>query len=84
MKWKLIQKEHFSSHLKMEDLTDADYAPAKRVCKNFEIKSLGEYYDLHVQSNALSLADVLENFMNMCFEIYELYPAKFLSASGLA
>ena len=84
MKWKLIQKEHFSSHLKMEDLTDADYAPAKRVCKNFEIKSLGEYYDLHVQSNALSLADVLENFMKMCFEIYELYPAKFLSASGLA
>ena len=68
----------------MEDITDADYAPAKRVCKNFEIKSLGEYYDLHVQSNALSLADVFENFRNMCFEIYELYPAKFLSASGLA
>ena len=84
MKWKLKQQEHFSSHLKMEDITDADYAPAKRVCKNFEIKSLGEYYDLHVQSNALSLADVLENFRNMCFEIYELYHAKFLSASGLA
>ena len=67
----------------MEDITNADYAPAKRVCKIFEIKSLGEYYDLHVQSNALLLADVLENFRNMCFKIYELYPAKFISASGL-
>ena len=84
MKWKLIQKEHFSSHLKMEDIKDADYAPAKRVFKNFEKKCLGEYYDLHVQSNALLLADILESFRNMCFEIYELYPAKFLSASGLA
>ena len=53
----------------MEDIKDADYAPAKRVFKNFEKKCLGEYYDLHVQSNALLLADVLENFRNMCFEI---------------
>ena len=30
------------------------------------------------------LADVLENFRNMCIEIYELDPAKFLSASELA
>ena len=30
------------------------------------------------------LADVFENFRNMCFSIYELDPAKFLSAPGLA
>ena len=30
------------------------------------------------------LADVLENFRNMCIEIYELDPAHFLSAPGLA
>ena len=30
------------------------------------------------------LADVFENFRNMCLEIYELDPAKFLSASGSA
>ena len=32
----------------MEDITDADYAHAKRVCKNLEIKHLGEYRDLYV------------------------------------
>ena len=37
-----------------------------------------------MQSNILLLADVFENFRNMCFQIYELYAAKFLSASGLA
>ena len=56
----------------------------KRVCKDFEIKNLGEYHDLYVQSNTLLLADVFENFQNMCYEIYELDPAKFLSAPGLA
>ena len=28
------------------------------------------------------LADVFENFKNMCIKIYELYPEKFLSVPG--
>ena len=60
----LPEKEDFYSHLNMEDITDADYAQAKRVCKDFEIKNLGEYHDLYVQSNTLLLADVFENFKN--------------------
>ena len=36
------------------------------------------------QSNTLLLADVFENFQNMCLDIYELDPANFLSAPGLA
>ena len=55
----LTEKEDFYSHLNMEDITDADYPHAKRVCKDFEIKNLGEYHDLHVQSHTLFLADVL-------------------------
>ena len=77
------EKEDFYSHSNMEDITDADYAHAKRVCKDFKIKNLGEYYDLYVQSDTFLLAHVFENFRNMCLEIYELDPAKFLSAPGL-
>ena len=61
----------------MEDITDADYAHAKRVCKDFEIKHLGEYHDLYVQSDTLLLADVFENFRNICLRIYKLDPAIF-------
>ena len=80
----MMEKKDFYRHLSMEYITDADYAHAKRVCKDFEIKNLGEYHDLYVQSNTLLLADVFENFRNMCLKIYELDPAKFLSAPGLA
>ena len=80
----LPEKEDFYSHLNMEDVTDVDYAHAKRVSKDFVKKNLGEPYDLYIQSDTLLLADVFENFRNMCFEIYELDPAKFLSAPGLA
>ena len=66
----LPEKEDFYSHLNMEDITDADYAHAKRVCKDFEIKNLGEYHDLYVQSDTLLLADVFENFRNMFIKIY--------------
>ena len=79
----LPEKEDFYSHLNMEDITGADYAHAKSVCKDFEIISLGEYHDLYVQINTLLLADVFENSKNMCIKIYELDPAKFLSAPGL-
>ena len=68
----------------MEDITDADYTHRKRVCKGFEMKNLGEYHDLYVQSDILLLADVFENFRNMCLEMYELDPTRFLTATGLA
>ena len=68
----------------MKDITDADYVHAKTVCKDFGIKNLGKYHVFHVQSHTLMLADVFENFRNMCLEIYDLNPAKFISAPGLA
>ena len=44
----------------LEGLTDAGYAHAKRVCKDFEMRNLREYHDLYVQSDILLLADVSE------------------------
>ena len=67
----------------MEEITDADYEHGKRVSKDFEIKNLGEYYDLYAQNDVLLSTDVFENFRNMCLEIYKLDPAKCFSARGL-
>ena len=41
---------------------------------------MGEYHD--VQGNTLLLAEVFKNFWNMCLKIYELDPAKCISAPG--
>ena len=43
----------------MEDISDADYVQAKRVCKDFEIKNLVKYHDFYVHSYTLLLADVI-------------------------
>ena len=68
----------------LEDITDKDYTHAQKVFKELKLKSLGNYHDLYVQSETLLLADVFQNFGNKCIEIYELDPAHFLSAPGLA
>ena len=39
---------------------------------------------MYVQSNTLLLPDVFQNFRNICLKIYELDPAKSISAPGLA
>ena len=40
----LPEKEEFYSNVNMEDITDADYMHAERVCKD-----VGEYHDLYLK-----------------------------------
>ena len=80
----LPDKESFYSELNKEGITDEDYAHAQKVWDAFNIKSLGEHHDLYVQFDTPLLADVFETFRDKCLEIYELDPAHFLSAPGLA
>ena len=80
----LPNKESFYSNLNMENIDDTDYRHGNNMFKRFKLKNLGEYHDLYVQSDTLLLADVFENFRNMCLKVYELDPAHFLSLPGLA
>ena len=68
----------------MENISDKDYAHSQKVWDVFKTKNLGEYHDLYVQIDTLLLADIYENFRNMCLNIYELDPVYFVSAPGLA
>ena len=52
----------------MEEITNSDYNRAKRVCKNFEVKNLGEYYDLYLKSTILLLGNVFET-LEKCVQL---------------
>ena len=79
-----LVEDHYYSKLNQKGITKEDLKHVKKVCDTFKIKDLGEYHDLYVQSDTLLLADVFENFRDKCIENYELDPAHFLSAPGLA
>ena len=69
-----------------KDLIDyeIDYRHGNNVFKSFKLENLGDYHDLYVKSDTLLLADVFENFRDMCIKEYELDPAHFVSLPGLA
>ena len=83
-KWIYQIKKLATVNLYLEDIADKDYIHGKKVFEELKLKNLGDYRNLHVQIDTLLLADVFENFRNKCIEIYELDPAHFLSAPGLA
>ena len=80
----LPSKKYFYSNLNMEDISDIDYRHANNVFKGFKLENLGDYHDLYVKSDTLLLADVFNNFRDMCIKEYEFDPTHFLSLPGLA
>ena len=80
----LPPKEAFKSSLTNENILETDYHHAQQVWQSFKIQTLGEYSDLYVLSDTLALADVFENFRNLCLNAYGLDAAHFYTAPGLA
>ena len=78
----LPDEKAFYRKLNLQDITDKDYEHAQNVFKELKLKNVSNYHDLYVQSNALLLADVFENFrnksvlkyMNLIQLIFSLHP----------
>ena len=81
---KLPDKENLYSKLNDEHITDEEYAHAQTVWETFECKTLGDYHDLYVKTDVALLADVFENFRNLCQEQYGLDPAHYYTSPGLS
>ena len=80
----LPPKEIFYSKLNDEGISDEDYEHARQVWKAFGMKNLKDYHNLYNQVDVFLLADVFENFRNICCEHYKLDPAHYYTAPGLA
>ena len=81
---KLPPKEVFYSRLTGEGISNEDYERAKKVWEVFDMKTLQDYHDLYNKTDVLLLADVFENFRNICLDNYKLDPAHYFTAPGLA
>ena len=81
---KLPKKEEFYSILNDEHISDEDYQHAQNVWNKFNLKNMGEYHDLYLQSDILLLADVFENFRKTCLEYYKLDPCHYFTSPGLS
>ena len=80
---KLPPKEKLFSKLNECGISDEDYELAQKVWKEFGTKIMGEYHDLYLKSDVLLLADVFEEFRNVCLENYSLDPAWYYTSPGL-
>ena len=83
-KSQLPSQEDFFSILNNEHISDENYQHAKNVWNTFNLKNMGEYHDLYLQSDILLLADVFENFRKTCIEYYKLDPCHYFTSPGLS
>ena len=80
----LPKKEEFYSILNNEHISDENYKHAQNVWNTFNLKNMGEYHDLYLQSDILLLTDVFENFRKTCLEYYKLDPCHYFTSPGLS
>jgi hypothetical protein len=80
----LPNREDFYSTLKEKHISNKKFEHAVKVWEYFGCRSLGEYSDLYLKIDVLLLADVFENFRDICMSTYNLDPAHYYTAPGFS
>ncbi|XP_063218528.1 uncharacterized protein LOC134528792 [Bacillus rossius redtenbacheri] len=78
----LPAKEEFYNMLNDSHISDAEYSHAQAVWNKFGCVTLGEYSDVYLKTDVLLLADVFENFRQLCLDTYGLDCSHYVSSPG--
>ena len=74
----------FFSKLTGRGISEKNYKHVLNVWHTFKIKTFKDYHELYNETDVLLLADVFENFRDLCLKIYGLDPVYYFTAPGLA
>ena len=74
----------FNSKLSGKGISNKNYNHVWKVWNTFKMKTFKEYHELYNITDVLLLADVFENFRDLCLKIYGLDPVYYFTAPGLA
>ena len=77
-------REAFYSKLSGKGISNKNYNRVLNVWNTFNMKIFKEYHELYNITDVLLLADVFENFRDLCLKIYGLDPVYYFTAPGLA
>ena len=77
-------RKGFFSKLTNRGITKTNYKHVWNVWNTFNFETLKEYHELYNISDVLLLADVFENFRDLCLKVYKLDPVYYYTAPGLA
>ena len=77
-------RKAFYSKLTGSGITEKNYNHVLKVWNTWNMKTLKDYLKLYNETDVLLLADVFENFRDLCLKIYGLDPAHYYTAPGLA
>ena len=80
----LPPKDAFFSKLNNTAISNESYKHAQEIWDTFKIKTMREYHNLYLTSDVVLLADVFENFRDICVKNYKLDPAWYYTAPGLS
>jgi hypothetical protein len=68
----LLPQDAFYSHLNGCDISDKEYEHTCKVWEVFECKTFRYYHELFNRADVLQLADMFENFRDVCLKNYKL------------
>ena len=70
----MMMVRKLDSHISLED-----YLMCETIWDEFGMKNMGDYHDHYLKKDVLLLADVFENFIDMCLKFYQLEPCHYFS-----